>query len=95
MPVVSVLVDKIHAPASFSAALRELCLSISSFSNVQMSAEECEALAIAAIGGHAQSEFMIGSVFDAAGDLVRAMHWYARSASRDYLPATLQLFAIR
>jgi TPR repeat protein len=60
-----------------------------------LSEPECAALAAAAIGGHAEAEFMVGSLFDAAGDLARAMQWYLRSASRDYLPAILQVFALR
>jgi hypothetical protein len=78
-----------------SAALRELCRFLCSFPNIQMSEEECEALAVAAISGHAEAEFMIGSVFDAADRPQQAMEWYWRSASRDYLPAMLQLFAVR
>ena len=78
-----------------SAILRELCSFLSNFPNIQMSAEECEALAVAAISGHAEAEFMIGSVFDAADEPARAMEWYYRSASREYLPAMLQLFAVR
>jgi hypothetical protein len=78
-----------------SATLRELCRFLTSFPNIQMSEEECEALAVAAVSGHAEAEFMIGSVFDAAEEPARAMEWYYRSASRDYLPAMLQLFAVR
>jgi hypothetical protein len=78
-----------------SATLRELCHFLSTFPNIQMSTDECEALAVAAISGHAEAEFMIGSVFDAANEPARAMEWYFRSASRDYLPAMLQLFAVR
>jgi TPR repeat protein len=78
-----------------SATLRELCRFLSSFPNIQMSEEECEALAVAAISGHAEAEFMIGSVFDAAEEADRAMEWYSRSASREYLPAMLQLYAVR
>jgi TPR repeat protein len=78
-----------------SATLRELCRFLSSFPNIQMSEEECEALAVAAISGHAEAEFMIGSVFDAAEEADRAMEWYSRSASREYLPAMLQLYEVR
>jgi hypothetical protein len=80
---------------TLSATLRELCGSLSRFSNIQMSEEECEALAVAAIGGHAEAEFMIASAFDAADEPERAIEWYLRSASRDYLPAMLQLLAVR
>jgi hypothetical protein len=84
-----------HSHRSMSATLRELCRFLSSFPNIQMSEEECEALAVAAISGHAEAEFMIGSVFDAAEEADRAMEWYSRSASREYLPAMLQLYAVR
>jgi hypothetical protein len=94
----SVLTDPItqqHSPKTMCATLRELCRFLSSFPNIQMSEEECEALAVAAVSGHAEAEFMVGSVFDAADEPARAMEWYFRSASRDYLPAMLQLFAVR
>jgi TPR repeat protein len=77
------------------AMLRELCRFLISFPNIQMSEEECEALAVAAISGHAEAEFMIGSVFDAADQPANAIEWYSRAASRDYLPAMLQLLAVR
>ena len=76
-------------------ALRELCDFLFTYPNMEMSADECEALAVAAISGHAQAEFMVGSVFDAAGETDRAMDWYWRSAGRDYLPAMLQIVAVR
>jgi hypothetical protein len=38
---------------------------------------------------------MVGSVYDAADEPGRAMEWYSRAAGRDYLPAMLQLFAVR
>jgi TPR repeat protein len=78
-----------------SATLRELCHFLTSFPNIQMSAEDCEALAVAAVSGHPEAEFMIGSVYDAAEEPARAMKWYWRAASRDYMPAMLQLFAVR
>jgi hypothetical protein len=34
-------------------------------------------------------------VYDAAEEPARAMEWYWRAASRDYMPAMLQLFAVR
>jgi hypothetical protein len=78
-----------------SANLRELCQFLSAFPNIEISEEECEALAVAAISGHAEAEFMIGSVYDAAGEAACARKWYFRSAGRDYLPAMLQLCAAR
>jgi hypothetical protein len=84
-----------HSHKTMSATLRELCRFLSSLPNIQMSEEECEALAVAAISGHAEAEFMIGSVFDADDEPARAMQWYFRSASREYLPAMLQLLAVR
>jgi len=84
-----------HSHQSMSATLRELCRFLCSFPNIQMSEEECEALAVAAISGHAEAEFMVGSVFDAAEEPDRAREWYFRSASREYLPAMLQLCAVR
>lgn len=77
------------------ATLRELCRFLTSFPNIQMSADECEALAVAAVSGHAEAEFMIGSVYDAADEPSRAVEWYSRAANRDYLPAMLQLVAVR
>jgi hypothetical protein len=90
MPIVEA-----NSQRSLSTTLRELCRFLTSFPNIQMSEDECEALAVAAISGHAEAEFMIGSVFDAADEPARAMEWYFRSASREYLPAMLQLFAVR
>jgi hypothetical protein len=84
-----------HSHHSMSAALRELCRFLSSFPNIQMSEEECEALAVAAVSGHAEAEFMVGSVFDAADEPDRAREWYSRAAGREYLPAMLQLYAVR
>jgi hypothetical protein len=95
MPVVTMPVVERTSQKILSASLRELCHFLSGFPNIQMSEEECEALAVAAISGHAEAEFMIGSVFDAADEPARAMEWYYRSASRDYLPAMLQLCAVR
>lgn len=60
-----------------------------------MSEAECEALAAAALGGDPKAEFTIGTVFDAAYDDGRAREWYFRAAARDYLPAMLQLCAVR
>jgi len=80
---------------SLSATLRELCQFLTSFPNIQMSDEDCKALAVAAVSGHAEAEFMIGSVYDAAEEHALAMEWYSRAANRDYLPAMLQLFAVR
>jgi hypothetical protein len=97
MPVAAALAVR-EAPTtqrSMSAALRELCHFLVTFPNIQMSHAECEALAVAAISGHAEAEFMIGSVFDAAGEDERARDWYWRAASRDYRPAMLQLVAVR
>ena len=78
-----------------SATLRELCHFLTNFPGIQMSEDECEALAVAAVSGHAEAEFMIGSVFDAAEEPAQATMWYARAAARDYLPAMLQLLAVR
>lgn len=80
--------------AALSATLAELCSLLSSFP-IQMSPEEREALAFAAISGDGEAEFMVGCLFDASGESNRAMEWYFLSASHDYLPAMLQLFALR
>jgi len=95
MPVVAFSAKEATSQRALSATLRELCHFLSSFPNIQMSEEDCEALAFAAVSGHAEAEFMVGSVFDAADEPERAMEWYLRSANRDYLPAMLQLFAVR
>jgi hypothetical protein len=95
MPVVTLPVAEATSQKVLSATLRELCRFLSTLPNIQMSEEECEALAVAAISGHAEAEFMIGSVFDAADEPARAMEWYFRAASRDYMPAMLQLLAVR
>ena len=95
MSVVTMPLKESNSHKILSATLRELCRFLSSFPNIQMSEPECAALAVAAISGHAEAEFMVGSVFDAAGETPRAMEWYHRSASRDYLPAMLQLVALR
>jgi hypothetical protein len=95
MPVLTASAINEHSQRTLSTKLRELCQFLTGFPNIQMSEDECEALAVAAISGHAEAEFMIGSVYDAADEPVHAMEWYHRAASRDYLPAMLQLFAIR
>jgi hypothetical protein len=95
MPLVTMPMVEANSPRTMSATLRELCRFLSSFPNIQMSEEECEALAVAAISGHAEAEFMVASVFDAADEPARAMEWYFRSANREYLPAMLQLLAVR
>ncbi len=84
-----------NSKKDLSAKLWELCRFLSAFPNIQMSQQECEALAVAAISGHPEAEFMIGSVFDAADEHARALEWYHRAATRDYLPAMLQLCAER
>jgi hypothetical protein len=95
MQVICMSAERLSSPRSLSAALRELRQFLITFPNIQMSEEECAALAVAAVSGQAEAEFMIGSVFDAAGESDRAMEWYSRSAGRDYLPAMLQLLAMR
>lgn len=80
---------------TLTATLRELCHFLTSFPHIQMTADDCEALAVAAVSGQAEAEFMVGSVYDAADEPGRAMEWYSRAAGRDYLPAMLQLFAVR
>jgi hypothetical protein len=88
-------VRQASAHAILSATLRDLCRFLSAFPNIQMTEEDCQALAVAAVSGHAEAEFMVASVFEAAGESARAMEWYFRSASRDYVPAMLQLCALR
>jgi hypothetical protein len=95
MPIVTLPMVEADSPRTLSGSLRELCRFLSGFPNIQMSDEECEALAVSAISGQAEAEFMIGSVYDAADEPARAMEWYSRSAGRDYLPAMLQMFAVR
>ena len=86
--------------AALSATLHELCRYLTASpavpsNEVPLSEEECAALAVAALGGHPEAEFLVGSLFDAAGDPARAMEWYRRSASRHYPPAMLQLLVVR
>jgi TPR repeat protein len=86
--------------ASLGATLHELCRYLAASptvpsSEAPLSEKECAALAAAALGGFPEAEFLVGSVFDAANDPARAMEWYRLSASRDYAPAMLQLFALR
>ena len=95
MSVVTMPSAEARSRRTLAATLRELCRFLSAFPNMEMSEEECEALAVAAVSGQPEAEFMIGSVFDAADEPDRAMEWYLRSASREYLPAMLQLCAIR
>jgi TPR repeat protein len=85
---------------ALGATLHELCRYLAASPMVPanedpLREEECAALADAALGGNPEAEFLVGSLFDAAGDRARAMDWYRRSASRDYRPAMLQLFAVR
>ncbi|MDR3763368.1 MAG: hypothetical protein P4M01_04660 [Acidobacteriota bacterium] len=77
------------------ATLCQLRTFLTRFENIQLSNEECESLAVAAVSGHAEAEFMVGTVYDAAGEPACAMEWYRRAAMRDYVPALLQMFAIR
>jgi hypothetical protein len=95
MQVICISTEQVNSPRGLGATLRDLRQFLLTFPNIQMSEEECEALAVAAVSGHAEAEFMIGSVFDAAGESARAMEWYSRSAGRDYMPAMLQLLAVR
>ena len=100
MPVVTMPLKETKSHKLLSATLRELSRLLSSFSNlgsprVELSEQECAALAVAAINGRAEAEFTVASVFDAAGYTARAAEWYRRAASRDYLPAMLQLTALR
>jgi hypothetical protein len=78
-----------------SASLRELRRILSSFFPIQLNDEECAALAREALRGKAEAEFTVASLFDAAGHTARAIEWYDRAASRNYLPAMLQLTALR
>jgi TPR repeat protein len=95
MPIITMPDRESTSHKMLSATLRELCRFLSSFPNLKMSDQECAALAMAAVGGHAEAEFMVGSLFDAADEPARAAEWYRRSASHDYLPAMLQLCAAR
>lgn len=86
--------------ARLSATLHELCRYLAASptvpsNEVPLSTEECSALAVVALGGHPEAEFLVGSLFDAAGDPARAMEWYRRSASRHYPPAMLQLLVVQ
>lgn len=85
---------------TLGATLHELCRHLAASpmvqaNQVQLSEDECAALAFAAQGGHPGAEFLVGSIFDAAGNPDRAMEWYRRSASGNYLPAVLQLVVLR
>ena len=95
MSVLTLPVRPASAPAILSATLGELCRFLCAFPNIQMTEEDCQALAVAAVSGHAEAEFMVASVYDAAGENERAIEWYSRSAERKYLPAMLQLMAVR
>ncbi len=84
--------------ATLGATLHELCCYLAAAPTVPssedpLSEEECAALAATALGGHAEAEFLVGSIFDAADDSARAMEWYRRSARGGYAPAKLQLLA--
>jgi hypothetical protein len=94
MQVVTMEPAHVNLQRALIASLDELCGLLSSFP-IQMSPKEREAVAVAAISGHAEAEFMVGCVFDAADQPARAMEWYFRSASHDYVPAMLQLIALR
>jgi len=93
--VVTMPKTQANAQRALLATLDELCGLFSSFPSIQMSPQEREALAVAAVGGHAEAEFMVGCIFDAADEPGRAMEWYFRAANRNYLPAMLQLVAMR
>jgi TPR repeat protein len=95
MPVVTMPLKQPNPQTILSATLRELCRYLAASPKIELSEQECAALAVAALGGHPEAEFMVGSLFDAANDPARALEWYRRSAGRDYPPALLQLFALR
>ena len=95
MPVMTKPATEKNSHRTLSAVLRELCHFLTTFPHIQMNEDECEALAVAAVSGHAEAEFMVASVYDAAGENERAIEWYSRSAERKYLPAMLQLMAVR
>lgn len=105
MPVITMPRKQPDSQTILSATLHELCRYLSASPLVPanevsakedpLSEQECAELAAAALGGHPEAEFLVGSLFDAAGDPARAMEWYRRSASHDYPPAMLQLFAAR
>lgn len=95
MQLVTMQPSQANSQKALIATLDELCALLSSFPGIQLSPQEREALAVAAIGGQPEAEFMVGCVFDAAGEPARAVEWYFRSAGRDYLPAMLQLLAAR
>ena len=84
-----------HAGTGFAIVLRDLCDSLLAFPGIHLAEADCEALVAAAIAGDSEAEFMIGSFFDAVEEPARAMEWYSRAASRHYLPAMLQLCALR
>ena len=84
-----------HPSSAFAAPLRELCDALLAFPSIHLTEADCEALVAAAIAGDSEAEFMIGSLFDAVDEPARAIEWYSRAASRHYLPAMLQLCAVR
>ncbi len=95
MPVIAMQRARADSEKSRSATLRELCDFFASVPALRMSTQECEAIAIAAIGENAEAEFLVGCLYDAADEAAHAAEWYFRAASHDYLPAMLQLFAMR
>jgi TPR repeat protein len=95
MPVVTMPAMKANFRNTFGATLPDLFRYLSSSRSIQISEGECESLAAAAVGGQPEAEFMVGSIFDATGEPDCAVEWYSRAADRGYLPAMLQLCAVR
>ena len=95
MQVVTMPSMKANSRKTLGATLPDLFRSLCSSPSIQISEGECESLAAAAVGGHPEAEFMVGSIFDATGESTRAVEWYSRAADRGYLPAMLQLCAAR
>ncbi len=77
--------------ASCVMALQRLLDFLTGFYRVELPQDECMALAVAALSGHARAEFLVASAYDAADDAVEARLWYERSARRGFVPAMLQL----
>jgi TPR repeat protein len=76
---------------SFIAAFNHLVTFLTGFYRLNLPEDECMALAVAALSGHARAEFLVASAYDAADDAMEARLWYERAARRGHLPAMLQL----
>ncbi len=78
---------------TLSQPFRDLCNFLVNFAQKHgvMSYDDCVALALGALGGHAHAEFLVATAYDAAEEKMHAKRWYERAARHGFVPAIVQL----